>query len=207
MHYITSYLWEQGARPDNQDSLSILNLTIGHTPYLFATVADGIGGLSKGSTASAVLVHNLKCAFEEASHLSHPPSRSNLKHLILRELYRTHLHLLEYGRQHDLELGTTCSLVCIAGTHGFAIHIGDSHIYHRHHRLFPNPLRRTTTYGPDHIDSSGHLTRCIGHGSFHRIHCYNFTMHTGDSLVLCTDGYYRGNRLDNSTAITISSIH
>lgn len=201
MEYRTSHLWEKGARQNNEDSLALMSVRVGSTPAIMAVIADGIGGLSSGDVASSVVTYRLKSTFE-ACIRRHPLSLKRLRHSLMRELYCCHRDLSDYGSRHGIKLGTTCSLICMYGRHGFALHIGDSHIYHFRHGHSTTPR----LIGTDHIDSFRRLTRCIGSGTFHRVQYNRIWINTGDTLLLCTDGYYHKHSNDNKTAISVSLV-
>lgn len=193
MKYLTEYLWEQGNRFENEDSIAILQVTAGNTPALLAVVADGIGGLSHGELASAVVTNRLRCAFENLSYQPENFNLKTLKHIFKRELYSCHKDLLQYGVRHESPLGTAVSLVCIVNTRGFLLHTGDSRIYKFTaaslvSALHINPARRLSR---DHIDKSGRLTSCIGYGKKLQLHSKSIQINSLHSLLICSDGFYR----------------
>ena len=193
MKYITEYLWEQGDRYENEDSIAILQLNVGKTPAILAIVADGIGGFSNGELASAVVTNRLRCAFENSSYNPDNFNIRTLKHILKRELYSCHRELLEYGSQKSCPLGTTISLVCIIKSQGFLINTGDSRIYRfpsgRFHSFLSGSSVRQLTN--DNTNDTGRLTSCIGHGQKMQL-CYRkFHIRQGDTFLVCSDGFYR----------------
>lgn len=192
MNYTIDYLWEQGARMENEDSLAIMQLTVGHTPAIFALVADGIGGMDGGELASGIIANRLKCAFERASYNVNTFTLKSLRKILTRELYSCHADLTAYSKRYGTPLGSTCSLICLIGRKGFLLHIGDSHIYSsaRHH-LNQSRNQHLTLLSRDHSNKKGHLTRCIGHGTYHGLQHCSLHLKANDILLLCTDGFYR----------------
>ena len=60
MNFITAYHTDAGiSKKINQDSLLIARAAVNGGNALFASVCDGMGGLSKGELASASLVRSL----------------------------------------------------------------------------------------------------------------------------------------------------
>lgn len=197
MNYSTTHLWTRGERITNEDSLAIMSITINHRQYLFAVVADGIGGLNDGENASCYVTSRLKTCFEDSTRQMHRITMRRLRTILRKELYCCHQTLLTYSELHKYRTGTTCSIVCMCNRHGFILHVGDSRIY----RLRRQRLRQYTT---DQQDSRHRLIRCIGCGTFHRIDAFHIHLFRHDSILLCTDGFYRPGSTDNKTAILIS---
>ena len=194
MTYHISYLWEQGHRPVNEDSLTFLSAGINSKAFIFAAVADGIGGLPKGQDASTSLLYHLKISLEQRLRSPRKISISRLKKLMLKELYRSHRHISLYGKDNSISLGTTVSLVIILGKRGLLIHSGDSRIY-----------KNESLLTKDQAISPNMLKGCIGAGPYKTPICRRFHLSKGDSLKLCTDGYYLDNIRDNKSLIVIEA--
>ncbi len=194
MTYHISYLWEQGARPVNEDSLAVLSLSFNSTSLLFAAVADGIGGLPMGQDASSSLLYRLKFCLEQRLRSPGKISLSRLKRLMLKELYRSHRHMTDYGKDNSISLGSTVSMVLILGKRGVLIHCGDSRVY-KNKRI----LTKDQTISPRKLKG------CIGAGSYKRPFCRRFHLSKKDELSLCTDGYYLNDEKDNRTLVLIKA--
>lgn len=181
--YHTAHIWERGHRRSNEDSLVIMDVMSGRDHILLAVVADGIGGLDGGGYAASIVTERLKRSFEEYLRRTDDITLKSLAGLFRRVLYSCHLYLGEYGSQHAMRLGTTVSILCLIGRRGIAIQVGDSHLY-----LIGDRIRKI---GRDHTDSNGHLNRCIGSGTYHRIPIIKLRLNKYDTALLCTDGFYR----------------
>lgn len=194
MEYKTEFLWEKNARKINEDSIAIQQIMLNNSPFLFAVVCDGIGGLCEGEKASSIAVGRLKQCFENIAY-GPPQSMLTIKHRITRELHSIHLALKEYSTEHDTSLGTTVCLTCIYRDKGFILSIGDSRAYQG-----KGPLKLLT---PSHTDSKGRLTRAIGIGTFHNPYYERIKIKKNQLLLLCSDGFYRRNHLylTHSTSI------
>jgi serine/threonine protein phosphatase PrpC len=187
IEYETAYVWEKGRRATNEDSIALMDLYSGRTHLIFAALADGIGGLSHGEYASSLVIKRLKDSFEDLSRrdLSHT---ANVRRLFyrsfLRVLYSCHNELIRLSEYKDTALGTTLSLICIADDRGFSINIGDSRLY----QISPGHVNLLSR---DDTDKRGRLTRCIGRGTYGRKHSSEIRIHSGDTFILCSDGFYR----------------
>lgn len=193
MRYNTSYTWESGSRPINEDSMQIFSFIHNHRPVLLAVVADGIGGASRGEDASSMLVSHLRNSLEQYSLRVSRLTLRNLQKLLIKELYLIHDRLKNIGEANHITIGTTCSLVILLGRKGIIIHVGDSRIY-LGSRLLTS----------DHIDDRGHLTSCIGIGTLKKPYIRRIRMNQHSPLLLCTDGFYKPNSTDNRTSILIN---
>ena len=182
MHYYTHYIWEQGSRTTNEDSLTIMQLNIQNRPALLAIIADGIGGMLNGEDASGIVTNRLKCAFETASYNPATFRLSLLKKTFLREVSACHHDLLKYSAASGHKMGTTLCLICIIGNRGLIMHIGDSRIYSL------SPYRQLTS---DHTDGLRRLTKCIGYGNYQRPTIRYIHTTPGRKYLLCSDGFYR----------------
>ena len=180
MKYCTAYIWEQGKRTENEDSLALLSVNIGKTPLIMAVVADGIGSLYKSENASSYVTYSLKKAFEEATHTNKCFNLRYIKRLLCRTISRCHIDIKNMASNGSSRTGTTCSLVVLVGRKGFLINIGDSRIYKVGKKL----LTRDDTH-------NRMLMRCIGTGSYHRPHTKKFRLKNNEMLLLATDGFYK----------------
>ncbi len=181
--YHTAHIWERGHRSSNEDSLVLMDVVSGRDHILLAIVADGIGGLDRGGYAAGIVTERLKRAFEDYIRRTDDITLRGLAGLFSRVLFSCHMFLLEYGSSNAIRLGTTVSILCLIGRRGIAIQVGDSHLY-----LIGDRIRKI---GHDHIDPNGHLNRCIGSGTYHRMPIVKLKFNKKDTALLCTDGFYR----------------
>lgn len=192
MEYTVDYIWDKGSRSINEDSLAILSLTLGRTPFLFAVVADGIGGLSEGENASSYLVNQLRNSVWNYTRSAHRINLRQLHKLIERELFRAHHAISSYGVNKGINLGTTVSLICLHNAMGFILHTGDCRI---------SSGGKTLTNS--HTDNKGRLIRCIGAGHYFFPQHKKLKIKKGEQIILSSDGYYLNNSGDNKSAIII----
>lgn len=184
VNYDTAYLWERGVREHNEDSLAIASVVRGRERLLFAAVADGIGGLHDGEYASSHVICSLRRSFIEHTH-SYNTNLKSLTALMLRTLYSEHIYLSDHGKRTGFDTGTTVSLLCIKGGHAVYMHLGDSRLY----RYSVNGTG--SLIGRDHIYRDGRLIRAIGTGRYYPADIHRLSLRPGETLLLCTDGFYR----------------
>lgn len=120
------------SKDTNQDSLLIKQALTERGEVLLAVVCDGMGGLSKGELASAVVVKAFSDWFEKEL----PVELENLNmqvigsqwSLLLKDL---NARIFEYARSNGLEgVGTTFSGILFVGDQYVIGHVGDSRVYH-----------------------------------------------------------------------------
>ena len=191
------------SRKNNQDALCILQAEAGNQNICMAIVCDGMGGLAKGELASSTTINEFKDWFEEDF-----PSMFNRASMAdITEVWKTKIldlsgQLKRYGAHNNLLLGTTFSGVLIIDDSFIWVHVGDSRIYH----VSKNQIRQITTdhtviareirngnMTPEEAKNSnlkGKLTQCIGASQVVEPESGTGVLRTGDSLLLCSDGFY-----------------
>jgi len=117
----------------NQDSLTlkIAETDFGH--LVLAVICDGMGGLSKGELASAVVIRAFSDWFEnklpkllsEGASLSDDLIRNEWITIINNENER----LRQYGMEHNVRLGTTITALAAWDNHYIVMNIGDTRAY------------------------------------------------------------------------------
>ena len=190
MKYRTATIWEQGGRKENEDSISLLNVKVGNKPMLIACIADGIGSLDHSEIASSMVTYAVKDAFEEIIRSKPDVTLKQIQKRIYRVLYTCHKDIRAKSMRLNIRMGTTCSVVCLVGNRGFFISIGDSRVYiMRRHAKSSRLVSRDDT-------RRGALNTCIGLGRYKRIRGKRFCLLRGDSVLICTDGFYKRQERD-----------
>ena len=119
------------AKSTNQDSLTvkIIDTTIGR--MTFAVLCDGMGGLAKGEVASATLIK----AFSKWAETQLPDVCMNgISDEIIREQWSSIVQqenekIMNYGRIHNINLGTTVVVMLITQNRYYILNVGDSRAY------------------------------------------------------------------------------
>lgn len=189
-----SLLSDSGPRQQNEDSLDCWTTNTGAT---IACVADGLGGMGGGKTASGIAVHEIKSYFEV--------SRISPEHL-LEAAWRAHREIREAQIASEkgplANMATTLTVAVISGKDLIGIHCGDSRAaIARNHgikkltvdhsegqRLFDSgklSKKEFFAYERKHI-----LESALGDKSQPRIDQFSFPILAGDRVILTTDGVH-----------------
>ena len=183
MEFFCNYIWEQGLREKNEDSLCIRQIRKDGTDYFLAVVCDGIGGLEEGEHASSFAVNCMKEWVKRLLKSKRSLSAGGIRNSGKRELYKCHRQLRQYGKERGICLGTTLSMLLIAGKSGHIFHIGDSAVF-----AGKRGMKRLT---PVQQDKTGALLQAVGAGKnpvpFYR----RVRVRSGMVFVLASDGFYR----------------
>lgn len=184
--YSAKYLYLQGRRTNNEDSLAIVSIATKRHRYFLATVSDGIGGLEASEIASSFLSRRLRAEFIKHTQKEHNISLNSLETKLLRCLYDCHKQLVGFSESRDISLGTTTVILFFRDNKGRVISVGDSHVYQV--SRFPG---RVSQIAKSDSDISGRLTRAVGHGKYYKPHVRKVTLSWRKGFLLCTDGFYR----------------
>lgn len=182
----------------NQDSFAAWTLRIRGKRAAVLIVCDGMGGLSRGELASKEAV----CAFERWVERGLPGllregmSEERLQYDWCHMLDHINRQLLEYGRKHGIELGTTLTAVLFWEGRYYAVHVGDCRLYAIDKRCVQltkdqtlAEYRRasgTSGDGAEHV-----LMQCVGGSGPLYPEFLTGEMKAGRVYLLCTDGFRR----------------
>lgn len=183
MEYFCNFIWEQGLRERNEDSLGIRQISKNGTSYLLAVVCDGIGGLAEGENASSYVVSSMLEVLKKLIKKRKNTSAGKTRNLFLQKIYQCHGTLLRYGKERQIRLGTTISMVFIAGGHGYMFHVGDSAVFYGKKKL----KRRSTIRHSD----TGALLQAVGTGKTPKAEYKRFRVKKGMVILLASDGFYK----------------
>lgn len=198
MEFFCNFIWEQGLREKNEDSLCIRQITKNGTSYLLAVVCDGIGGLVEGENASSYVVNSMPEALKKLLRMKGNITAGKVRKLFCRRIYQCHKMLLNYGKERQIRLGTTISMVLIVGRRGYMFHVGDSAAFYGKKRL----KRRSSIHHTD----SGALLQAIGIGSNPRTECRRFRVRKGMVILLASDGFYKRCEHEISSAAWLKGV-
>lgn len=176
MKIISEYIWFKNQREHNEDSLCLCQAEYNGNNILLAAICDGVGGLIDGHKASGIVISNLKKLFFSIPH-QHPQSFNSIANQISRCIYSSHSQIASGA--------TTICLVLIFKNQGIVMSCGDTRAYSGHKRL-----KQITK---DHCDSKGRLLQALGDNSFSSIYRKRFRLRKNQSVLICSDGFYRKN--------------
>lgn len=191
------------SRKNNQDAMCILQAEVGKQNVCMAVVCDGMGGLSKGEVASAVIINEFDGWFEE--DFPSIINRATKEQII--DIWKTKIldlseQLKKYGSKNNILLGTTFSGVLIIDDEYLWVHVGDSRIYHigqqrieqvtTDHTVVTREIKRgnMTREEAGKSNLKGKLTQCVGASQILNPECGTGILKKGETLLICTDGFY-----------------
>ncbi len=192
----------------NQDSLTV---KVANTPYGEAAVAvicDGMGGLTQGEIASAVVVRAYEQWFLKEFPLALGDSSGAPDASWLRESWDTlandcNTRILDYSKERRTTMGTTLTVLLLFQGSFYISHVGDCRVYHMTdagHKM--NLLTADQTYTAREV-ALGHMTpeqakndarrnvllQCIGTVRHVEPDFVSGNYRPGDSFLLCSDGF------------------
>lgn len=177
-------------------------------------VADGMGGHAAGEVASSLCVRKVREALTaNADMIGHYSSgesgvsRSDLQRILEHAVQEACSAIYERAQNEPEKrgMGTTCSLLMLAGDRGFIAHVGDSRVYLMRqgqvHQLsddhsLVNELVRRGKLKLDEIESSPYrdyknaVTRAVGVYESVEVDTLDFDVLPGDQFLLCSDGLH-----------------
>ncbi|MCR4950677.1 MAG: serine/threonine-protein phosphatase, partial [Solobacterium sp.] len=132
MRFLTAFHTDTGPRKTvNQDSLLVMQAETDQGNILLAAVCDGMGGLARGETASAMLVQALSEWFENdlPGLLTTGFRREKLWEQWNRLIEETGNRIAEYAAAFHESAGTTVSAILMIDQAYYIMQVGDSRIY------------------------------------------------------------------------------
>ena len=122
----------------NQDSLCIKTANTDLGKVAFVVLGDGMGGLSKGELASATIVTAFSDWFtEELPKLLYSNFTEDILKVQWQDIaFEKNTKLMDYGKAHGVNIGTTVTVLLIAKDRYYVFNIGDSRAYEISDNLF-----------------------------------------------------------------------
>lgn len=193
-----------GGREEQEDSVATFSKGNRH----LLVVADGMGGHSGGCFASKSVIAVAKSVWEQEGEVV-----KNATKFLQRICELAHESINDYGKKYNRFPHSTCVLLYIDGKQAWWAHLGDSRLYHfRGGKL----LRRTRDHSVvqllvdlgrvkeedmgKHPDQS-HLFKGLGGKELSKPDFGKAWVRSGDSFVLCSDGFW-----EQVSASTMSKI-
>lgn len=202
--YIAGYYTDKGIKKKiNQDSLCIRKAVYKGKQLMFAIVCDGMGGLTSGEEASAVVVQVFAEAFvKQIAKLAVQDEWQEIKKQWYRYIVELNQKLYEYGTQEGTPMGTALSALLLAEDEYIAVQVGDSRIYRLTDKL--QQITEDQSFAAYAV-KSGNMTiqqvqqdprrnmllECVGASETVHPEFYQGHVGVGDRFILCTDGFWR----------------
>lgn len=196
-------------RTVNQDRMLIRTGLTDGVPTALLAVADGMGGLSCGERASALVVENLSRWWEAGAAETDPEELSAALDAVL---YEAHREIYYLGEELGARTGSTLSLLYLWGDGYLIKQIGDSRVYALEEggmgqlttdQTWCNRMIETGELTPE--EASHHrlrhaLVNALGVSPELEIATESGSARRGNSFLLCSDGFYSEAPLERLTA-------
>lgn len=201
LKYISGFYWNRGGREINQDSLALQQVATSNGKMLLAVVSDGIGGLAEGENASGYISEKLIERFyrELIPLVGKLRKRKLFERSIIRCFYEIQQAFVRYGKEREIMLGATVSLLLLWNRKYLVFHLGDSRIY-----FYRGKKRRLLTR--DHSDGRNGLTKCMGSFPFQKPDIQFGRIYGKCGFLLCSDGFYRKQGEENFALLSPAKV-
>ena len=206
MKVISTYYTDIGlVKKTNQDALLIKKAQSNLGQISLAVICDGMGGLAKGEVASASVIKMFNDWFEnDLIHLLENQnfSLTDIGNQFQRMIEKKNIKILEYGKQNNINLGTTVTAIFILDNQYIYYHVGDSRLYIINDQITQLTHDQTLvqreydegkiTYEQLETDPrKSILLQCVGASKIVEPEIKQGTLNVGDLVLLCTDGFRR----------------
>lgn len=183
MEFVCNFIWERNGREQNEDALVLQQVTKEGKEYLLAVVCDGIGGLPEGENASSFVADSLGKELMRLLEQRRGLSMRSWRNAFLRKLYQCHQLLRAYGKEREIRLGTTLSMIFLCENKGYIFQAGDSVIFAGKRRL-----KRLSNV---HRTKNGALKQAVGAGQNLKVEWKKVNIRKGSVILLASDGFYQ----------------
>lgn len=203
----------RGARDTNQDAMGLFG-----EEHVFA-VADGMGGLEHGERVSAAvidLVRQRAPSLAARANALHGPNPAEARSQLFAEIEglftKAAADIYRMSEEQGARMGTTLTLVLLAGSRVIIGHIGDTRVYRvrgaeveqltEDHSVAAARLRRKQMSEAEYANSpqKSVLYQSLGPTAEVEADVVEASLQAGDLLVLCSDGVW-GSLSDEQIAV------
>ncbi|MBR6395251.1 MAG: serine/threonine-protein phosphatase [Ruminococcus sp.] len=202
MEYIVAADTDVGiARNINQDSVCIKTANFEHGKAALAMVCDGMGGLSRGEFASAVVTKSFSDWFEKDFPREIEFWNWEKAGKAVRErIKKLNTKLINYGKRNNIQLGTTATGIIAVNNQMMTFHVGDTRMYKLSYRLvqltedhtFVNREVKRGNMTPAQAKKDPRrnaLTQCIGVQGDVNPDIRFGNIESGTNYMVCSDGF------------------
>lgn len=181
--YTIGFSTDIGTRKNvNQDSCYIGTKTVRNQEACLMVMCDGVGGLSEGEIASRSVTAMFDKWFNDKESDIMFNNFEALKWKWAEMIRDINHGLLDYGRQKQIQLGTTLTAVLMYDGMYYAAHIGDSRFYIISDSV--NQISEDQTVNGSHV-----LLQCVGVTLNPIPSYYSGEVIPDSTVLLCSDGF------------------
>ena len=183
--YIAGAFSDRGAiKKINQDKICLRKKNMESGEAVLAVVCGGMGGMARGDVAANTVVREFAIWFrnhiEEA--LEDPKRIMKDWTAIIEELNE---RIWGYGKQKGIKLGTTLTVIIfMPDGRYYTANVGNNRIY----RIEGNKIRQENEQPSGEKGKKSRIF--MGCSDLVSPYFADGSIHTGESLLLCTDGFY-----------------
>lgn len=203
-YFYTAYVTDIGTKKKtNQDSLLLKGITSEEGEALLAVLCDGMGGMSKGELASAMIVRGFSEWFLDTyTQKGRQWTADDIKRQWRELLTESNEKLIRYGEENHIQLGTTVTAILLFSSGEYLIgHIGDTRAYQisnnnikqltEDHTFVAREIRRgnMTPEEAEQDTRRNVLLQCIGVNTYFESQYVEGSLASGEAVLLCSDGF------------------
>ncbi|MBU5317214.1 serine/threonine-protein phosphatase [Clostridium bornimense] len=184
----------------NEDNFIIKVGQIDGKDFGLFALCDGLGGLEKGEVASKKMVSALEVWWHSriGIFLGNNVEDKSLLIELRNVLIKVNKELFDYGKENNIRLGTTASILLILKGKFYICHIGDSRIYVINESVkkltedhtYYNQLLKEGNIEKSKTVKRSILTQCVGVGDNIKPNFFVGKLSKKATFVLCSDGFY-----------------
>ena len=203
-NFLSTYYTNIGIKKNtNQDSVLIKKAKTSLGDIVMAVICDGMGGLAKGEVASASVIQMLNEWFN--NDLKYMMQNTNFSLSLVANkigdlIREKNTRILQYGKENNLNLGTTVTLLFIYNNQYTFFLVGYSRLYklsnnieqltHDHTLVQKEVDEGKITLEQANIDPrKSILLQCVGASRIVSPQIGYGTIEKGDLFLLCSDGF------------------
>ncbi|MBE6759609.1 MAG: serine/threonine-protein phosphatase [Ruminococcaceae bacterium] len=219
MSLVTGWASNIGStREENQDCCYVRTFENASVSVGVAAMCDGMGGLSGGAYASRTVCDAVESWFSStflSSRRVISLTPGQITEALTRVLEESNRELISYGRMHNIQIGTTASVLFIHENKYYIAHVGDSRIYEyssvcrqitEDDCVAAEKMRRMEISALEYEQSRERhiLTQCIGVKEMIDVHVYTGECKSGSVFFLCSDGLYHNMEFDEIKSLLLA---
>lgn len=216
MLFQTACHTDQGpVRSSNQDAYTVKTVRSKGEEIALAAICDGMGGLAQGEVASARMVRGVEAWFRQAAPtiLAGRLPEGDLAAQWTELVQSANQAIFRYGQARGARLGTTVTVLLLAGGRDYLLHVGDCRVYRitaaevlqltEDETLAAQELRSGRLTEAEYLQDSRKniLLQCVGAGGVVTPTLLAEPLTEECVFLLCSDGFYHTLEVEELAAL------